>query len=224
MLEELLVERKLEQQRLLAHGTAKPTQFGLLLAQHEPEVSGHEFHLAIEPQVIWPAMPLEVGRKTVMPPKRTLESGLGLAAPMESDRWAQVFPKNAPSEGLFGRLGFEFGPTVELAYAKQLLEHEQVTDARAFLERAIRKYPEDERLRKLHRAIAPGRVERRVTHYPDRTIEATWIQAHRVQYRGKWVALLGEQVLGIGDDLQTVLRLVREHQLDEPPLIHHFAD
>jgi hypothetical protein len=48
-----------------------------------------------------------------------------------------------------------------------------------------------------------------------------WIKANRAHYKGKWVALLGEQVLGIGDSLKAVLRLVQEQQLEETPLLHH---
>ena len=122
------------------------------------------------------------------------------------------------------RLFSEPGPTFELAYAKHLLAQERVATARTVLERAIRKYPQDERLKALYRAIAPGRVERRDIQYRDRKAEAVWIQSHRSEYHGKWVALFGDEVLGIGDDLQTVLRLVRQRQLEEPPLLHHFVD
>jgi hypothetical protein len=115
-------------------------------------------------------------------------------------------------------------PAFELAYAKHLLAYERVATARTVLERAIGKYPQDERLKALYRAIAPGRVERRDIQYRDRKAEAAWIQSHRAEYHGKWVALCGDEVLGISDDLQTVLRLVRQFQLEEPPLLHHFVD
>jgi hypothetical protein len=47
-----------------------------------------------------------------------------------------------------------------------------------------------------------------------------WIKANRSSYRGKWVALLGGKVIGIEDDLKTVLRMVEEKQLRETPLIY----
>jgi hypothetical protein len=93
--------------------------------------------------------------------------------------------------------------------------------AREILQRILLQYPTDEKLLNLYRAISPGKVVRRNVRYSDRTLEMDWIKANRSIYKGKWVALLGEKVIGIGDDLKTVLRIVQEKQLREIPLIHH---
>ena len=69
--------------------------------------------------------------------------------------------------------------------------------------------------------MTPGEVVRRDVRYSDRTAEMAWIKANRANYRGKWVALLGEKVLGVGDSLTAVLRLMQEQRLEETPLIHH---
>jgi hypothetical protein len=163
-------------------------------------------------------------QRQVEPPDTTLGSGQRAVRTIDQAR-------GAPQAGGFLRLYStprqllsEPGPAFELAYAKHLLAHERVAKARTVLERAIGKYPQDERLTALYRAIAPGRVKRRDIRYRDRKAEAAWIQSHRSEYHGKWVALFGDEVLGIGDDLQTVLRLVRQRQLSEPPLLHHFVD
>jgi hypothetical protein len=163
-------------------------------------------------------------QRQVEPPDTTLGSGQRAVRTIDQAR-------GVPQAGGFLRLYSpprqllsEPGPAFELAYAKHLLAHERVAKARTVLERAIGKYPQDERLTALYRAIAPGRVERRDIQYRDRKAEAVWIQSHRSEYHGKWVALFGGEVLGIGDDLQTVLRLVRQFQLEEPPLLHHFVD
>jgi hypothetical protein len=50
-----------------------------------------------------------------------------------------------------------------------------------------------------------------------------WIRFYGSIYRGKWVALLGADVIGIGDDLKSVLRMVQEKQPLATPLIHHLA-
>ncbi len=228
MLTALLIDHELEQQPQLADEMPKPTQHVSLLAIHEPGVPRHGLSPVMELQVVSPR-PLSVAPpQTAMPPHQKAEtvlgSGLGCTRPKESVRRASPFSKNEPAGSILGQLGLKSGPTVELAYAKKLLEHEQVATARALLERAVSRYPQDERLRNLYRAIAPGRVVRQDVHYRDQAIEAAWIQTHRIQYRGKWVALLGEQVLGIGDDLQTILGCIREHHLDDPPLIHHFVE
>jgi hypothetical protein len=83
------------------------------------------------------------------------------------------------------------------------------------------RYPKDTKLQDLYHTVSPGRAVPREVTYRDRKLEMAWIKANRSQYRGKWVALLGEQVIGMGDDLKSVLRVVQKQQLAEPPLIHH---
>jgi len=96
-----------------------------------------------------------------------------------------------------------------------------VVTAREILQRALRQYPTNERLLSLYQAVSPGKVVRRDVRYSDRTSEISWIKANRSHYRGKWVALLGEKVIAVGDSLKAVLRIVQERQLEETPLLHH---
>jgi hypothetical protein len=120
-----------------------------------------------------------------------------------------------------GHLTSESGPAFELASVKQLLGQGRVVDALELLQRALSRYPTDARLLNLSRAVTPGAVVRRDVRYSDRTAEMAWIKANRANYRGKWVALLGEKVLGVGDSLTAVLCLMQEQRLEETPLIHH---
>lgn len=228
MLAASLVDSQQEQRSRLADRMSKPIQPATRLVLPGLGVSMREIPPAIEPQSVRPLLASAALPETVLPLRQKSEPflgrGLDRIGATESIQHVSLSTMMATSGSLLGQLGLTSGPTVELAYAKQLLEHEHITSARMVLERAIGRYPQDERLRRLYHTIAPGRVVRRDIHYRDRVMEAAWIQAHRAQYRGKWVALLGEQVLGIADNLQTVLRCVRKHHLDEPPLIHHFID
>jgi hypothetical protein len=106
-------------------------------------------------------------------------------------------------------------------YVKHLLGQGRVAIARAILQRVLLHYPTDEKLLNLYRAISPGEVVRSNVRYSDRALEMDWLKENRSIYKGKWVALLGGKVIGIGDDLKTVLRMVQEKQLREIPLIHH---
>jgi Family of unknown function (DUF5678) len=125
------------------------------------------------------------------------------------------------ARGNLGHLTAESGPAFELVCAKYLLGQGRVAIARELLQQALSRYPMDARLRNLYRAIAPGAVVRSKVKGRDRTLETTWLRVHREQYRGKWVALHGEQVLGVGDTLKEVLCLVQQLQLEAGPLIHH---
>jgi hypothetical protein len=120
-----------------------------------------------------------------------------------------------------GHLTSELGPAFDLMYVTHLLGQGRVARARELLQRILLQYPTDEKLLNLYRAISPGKVVRSNVRYSDRTLEMDWIKANQSFYRGKWVALLGGKVIGIGDNLKTVLRMVQEKQLREIPLIHH---
>jgi hypothetical protein len=136
--------------------------------------------------------------------------------PVESSR-------EPSKQTLPGHLTTAPGLAFELMYVKYLLGEGRVTMAREILQRLLPHYPADEKLLNLYNAISPGKVVRTNMHYSDRTLEMEWIRLHGSIYRGKWVALLGADVIGIGDDLKSVLRIVQEKQPLAAPLIHHLA-
>src|SRR5437867_6810466 len=88
---------------------------------------------------------------------------------------------------------------------KDLLGYGQLKAARELLDSALQQYPTNERLLKLHWAVAPGKVERVDVRYSDCGEEVAWMKANQPKYKGKWVILLGDRVLGIGDDLKTAM-------------------
>ena len=155
----------------------------------------------------------------------------GVEAHLGSDPIAARLPASSqevpqPGVGLstrvtLGHLTTEPGPAFALVCVKHLLGQGHVVTAREILQRALRQYPTDARLLNLYQAVSPGNVVRRDVRYSDRTSEMAWIQANRSHYRGKWVALLGEKVIAVGDSLKAVFRIVQEQQLEETPLIHH---
>ncbi|MFN7924826.1 MAG: DUF5678 domain-containing protein [Bryobacteraceae bacterium] len=79
-------------------------------------------------------------------------------------------------------------------------------------------------------ASAPPPVQRgdrqrsKVTRVPfkERTEEIKWINTHRAEYAGKWVALEGARLLAVGDDAKEVLDAARAAGVAEPLLDHVF--
>jgi hypothetical protein len=103
---------------------------------------------------------------------------------------------------------------------KDLLGYGRLKAARELLESALQQYPTNERLRKLHWAVSPGKVELVDVRYSDRGEEVAWIKENQAKYKGKWVVLLGNRVLGMGDDLKTAMHIAQEQQYEGLPLIH----
>ena len=111
--------------------------------------------------------------------------------------------------------------TQVLERVKDLLGDGRLKTARELLEHALQKYPTNERLLKLHWAVSPGKVERVDVRYSNGQAEFDWIKANREKYKGKWVVLLGNRVLGMGDDLKTAMRMAQEQQYEGTPLMHY---
>lgn len=154
----------------------------------------------------------------------------GVETPLGSDPIATRLPIRSqvlqPGVGLstrvtLGHLTTEPGPALVLVCVKHLLGQGHVVTAREMLQHALRQYPTDERLLNLYQAVSPGNVVRRDMRYSNRTSEMAWIQANCSHYHGKWIALLGEEVIAVGDNLKAVLRIMQEQQLKDTPLIHH---
>jgi uncharacterized protein DUF5678 len=186
----------------------------------------------------WLSAPQNVGKQQLGQPELqhilrregvTSKQGIGTSLggdPMvvklaESSQRSFRPPLESSTPASLGHLTAELRPAFDLIYVKYLLGQGRVTRAREILQRILLQYPTDEKLSNLYRAISPGKVVRSNVRYSDRTLEMDWIKANQSFYRGKWVALQGGKVISIGDDLKTVLRIVQEKQLREPPLIHH---
>lgn len=118
-------------------------------------------------------------------------------------------------------LGRGSTPAAIAKHIRQLLGEGRLQDARDLVAKALNIHPADDELLGLQRVIAPGQVERKSGHYPDRKAEFAWIARNRSHYQGKWVALIGEQVIGMEDDAHVLLSKIKQQNLAETPLVHH---
>lgn len=93
--------------------------------------------------------------------------------------------------------------------------------ARRTAARGAAAFPDDPWLRKANRVLNPSRIVSKPATAPDRTREFDWLRKHSAEHRGRWVALLGEELLSSGAQLEEVLSEIRSRNLDTQPLIHH---
>ncbi len=84
-------------------------------------------------------------------------------------------------------------------------------------------FPDHPWLKKTNRIINPKRIVSKPADAPDRTREFAWLRAHGARYRGRWVALLKDELLASAQELETVLREVRARGLESRVLVHHIA-
>jgi len=97
----------------------------------------------------------------------------------------------------------------------------QAGEERRTAARGAAAFPDDPWLRKANRVLNPSRIVSKPATAPDRTREFDWLRKHSAEYRGRWVALLGEELLSSGAQLEEVLSEVRSRNLDTKPLVHH---
>lgn len=103
---------------------------------------------------------------------------------------------------------------------RSLLANGQAGVARRAAAEGAARFPDHPWIQKANRVINPHRVVTGPAKAPDRTREFAWLREHGGQYRDQWVALLGDELLASGSDLEDVLREVRARGLEAQSLVH----
>lgn len=74
---------------------------------------------------------------------------------------------------------------------------------------------------KLHKALVPPRVKASSKRDVDRSAEFRWLDLNSARFRGKWVALLGDNLVASADTLKELLAELKGLTLEGRPLVHH---
>lgn len=111
-------------------------------------------------------------------------------------------------------------PAQELAAIRELLSQGQLKDARVLIERARKQFPENEELHALHKITAPRRAARSPVTHPPRDREVRWLAEHRHDYKGRWVALNGRELLAVAETMKQLLSALSALEVQGSPLIH----
>jgi hypothetical protein len=101
-----------------------------------------------------------------------------------------------------------------------MAETEQVSQARELVARALMSYPDDEELLNWKKLLAAPTVTLRPGTGTDRVEEFQWLRAHAHSYRGMWVAVTGDELVGQAHTLGELLERLSTAGLKVEPLIH----
>ena len=104
---------------------------------------------------------------------------------------------------------------------RSLLGGGQLKTAQAVLEKALLAHPGNAELLRIRDVIAPGCITSVPGNSPNIKAELDWIAHHREQYHGKWVALIGKQVIAIEDDTKELLSKLKDKNISESPFVYH---
>jgi hypothetical protein len=101
---------------------------------------------------------------------------------------------------------------------RSLLAEGRIWEAQELLESAGDRVPAGSTIRKV---LDPPRIQESDLRDVDRSAEFHWLKTKAPEYQGKWVALVGEDLVAATDTLKELLARLAELQLERRPLIHH---
>jgi len=140
-------------------------------------------------------------------------AGLGTTTPKTPSRSSLkkgLLPAKARPEDVFGLL-------------RQLIETDQVEKARRLATEAAQRFPGSEEIHLAESILSEARTTPNPYVQPTATAEIEWLRSPPAGARGKWVALIGNEVVGMADSLEELKRSLETKKLDQYPVVQHIA-
>lgn len=147
-----------------------------------------------------------------------------------SDSSAPLLAKAATSvSGSSGKLRTDVEPSlppgadpdkaVETILA--LLSEDRYRAAERLAAEAVARFPDHRRVANAWRIFRPrGKAVRRPATEPSRREEMAWLRNPPSSARGKWVALIGSEMIASANTLPELAESVRSRDLPKPALVH----
>ena len=148
-------------------------------------------------------------------------------------------PSEPASSAESGRPGSDFSAAVsppprlaEAARSQQAEPESVLEDLRAHLaegrfrtaqrlaKEGAARFPEHAPIRQMNRGLNEWTATTRPTDEPDRSEEFEWLRDPPEAARGKWVALVGSEMVASADTLVAVMESVESMNLSTIPLVH----
>ena len=101
---------------------------------------------------------------------------------------------------------------------RSLVEEGRILEARDLLAAVGPDAPIDPHLRTV---LSPPKARKSDEQDVDRSPEFRWLKEHWAEYDGKWVALVGENLVASCNTLKELLARLDCLQFEREPLIHH---
>jgi hypothetical protein len=109
-----------------------------------------------------------------------------------------------------------------VAVVRDLVERDMILQARSLLDKVPPQVQADHQFVILKKALEVPAAAKSTMERIDRRREFDWLRAHEEEYRGKWVAVLEDQLISEARTLDELMREVRQRALPHRPLVHHF--
>ena len=103
---------------------------------------------------------------------------------------------------------------------RELLAQERLLEARELLKEALRDEGDNPELRRFQVVLAPPEVAPVAFTDVDRSDELKWIVSHGKEYRGEWVAVLGNELVAHARSLKALRAALQKLPENGTPLVH----
>jgi len=91
-----------------------------------------------------------------------------------------------------------------------LIEQDKIGPARKLLAIALAEAAAEPALLRLQRALAPPKISKSSATDADRSREYGWLALHRAQFRGRWVAVVGDDLLAEASTFKELRQKLRQ--------------
>jgi len=105
----------------------------------------------------------------------------------------------------------------------KLLEEGHIGAARRLTAEAGRRFPDHDRIRLAKRVLNDGVATPDPYVQPTAAAESEWLDHPPEEARGKWVALIGGELVGMADTVDELMESLASKDLKLIPLVHHLA-
>ncbi len=114
----------------------------------------------------------------------------------------------------------DMGPDY-VSQIRELVEKDHVGAARKLVDEALLVCPDDLELLKWKEVLAPAFVYGRRPVKFEGTPEHGWLVAHSAEYKGQWVAVLGEELLAYAPTQQELIATLKKLASKRLPVVEH---
>ncbi len=114
-------------------------------------------------------------------------------------------------------------PEDVFALLRSLIETDQINRARRLTREAAERFPGNDKIRLAKRILADAKATPNRYAQPTATAEIEWLANPPEEARGKWVALIGSDLVGTADSADELRRSLRGRSFEHYPVVQHLA-
>lgn len=106
-----------------------------------------------------------------------------------------------------------------------LVEKDHVSAARRLVKEARHRFPDDPKLAYRQDVLGPAKViGLNPASEVDRTAEIRWLDTYGPSYKGEWLAVLGNRMLGHSSNLSELVSELKKQPTKVSPLLQYIPD